>query len=385
MRERRRGYFSDLICGPAPENRSHITFSKGWAFGGRFCAVFLGERTWSDWSRVRLASAMGRGHRPSQACVTAALRERVAVSLGAGALSDIFHSSQGARGGEVSVPVENRLHLAKASSVCAAGTAMPPSQSRCAALRNRDTAFSLVELMVSMAIVCVLGAIVFVAARQAYASSSLAVSANNIRQLAAGGMAYLGDHDYTFWRYRTNDAANGIGATWWFGFESAKSLSSAEGQRNFDPTKGPLANYVPKGFRPDPSFALGGRAFKPKYRNGYIGVGYNTLLGGGFMGSGALKRQMTLADPSQVVVFFTAAQINTFQRPATARNPMLEEFYGIDEREVTAHFRHGGKAMVSFASGNAGFLPMDESTRDMRRPEANIGRFAPRGSGLFLE
>jgi len=385
MRKRLRSSFFDLVCEADPENRSNNIFSKGWDFDEGFCAFFPGERTRPGCSRVRPAPDVDCCQRPSEAFVTAAPRGRVPVRPRAGTLRETFQSSQEASEGEVSVSVENRLRLAKASSVCTAGTAMPPSLARSAALRNRDTAFSLVELLVSMAIVCVLGAIVFVAARQAYASSSLAVSANNIRQLAAGGMAYLGDHEYTFWRYRTTDAANGSGATWWFGFESAKSLSSAEGQRNFDPTKGPLANYVPKGFRPDPSFALGGRAFKPKYRNGYIGVGYNTLLGGGFMGSGMLKRQMTLADPSQVVVFFTAAQINTFQRPATARNPMLEEFYGIDEREVTAHFRHGGKAMVSFASGNAGFLPMDESTRDMRSPEANIGRFAPRGSGLFLE
>jgi hypothetical protein len=242
-----------------------------------------------------------------------------------------------------------------------------------------------VELLISMAIVATLGAVVFVAGREVHASSSLAVSANNIRQLAAGGMAYLGDNNYTFWPYSTTASATGSGTTWWFGFESATSMSSAEGQRNFDPTKGPLANYVTKGFRPDPSFALGGRAFKPKYRNGYIGVGYNTLLGGGFMGRGALRKQTALADPSEVVVFFTAAQVNTFQRPASARNPMIEEFYGIDEREVTAHFRHGGKAMVSFASGNAGFLPIDESTRDLRSPKANIGRFAPRGSTKFLE
>jgi hypothetical protein len=30
-------------------------------------------------------------------------------------------------------------------------------------------------------------------------------------------------------------------------------------------------------------------------------------------------------------------------------------------------------------------LPMDESTRDRRAPQANIGRFAPVGSRLFLE
>jgi len=275
---------------------------------------------------------------------------------------------------EFGVVIKKRFGSAQASIASTNATIMSPSK-----------AFSLVELVVSMGIVTILGAIVFVAAKQAYASSSLAVSANNIRQLAAGGMAYLGDNNYTFWPYRTNDTANGAGATWWFGFESSTSMSSPEGQRSFDPTKGPLANYVPKGFRPDPSFALGARAFKPKYRNGYIGVGYNTLLGGGFMGSSALKKQTTLADPSQVVVFFTAAQVNTFQRPASAQNPMLEEFYGIDQREVTVHFRHSGKAMVSFASGNAGFLPMDETTRDMRSPQANIGRFAPRGSRKFLE
>ena len=119
---------------------------------------------------------------------------------------------------EAGMVVQNRFRFAKVSSVCTAGTAMPPSRG-----------FSLVELMVSMVIVCVLGAIVFVAAKQAYASSSLAVSANNIRLLAAGGMAYLGDNNYTFWPYRTNDAANGVGATWWFGFETASSMSSQEG------------------------------------------------------------------------------------------------------------------------------------------------------------
>ena len=64
---------------------------------------------------------------------------------------------------------------------------------------------------------------------------------------------------------------------------------------------------------------------------------------------------------------------------------MLEEFYGVDEKEVTVHFRHNGKAMVSFASGNAGFLDMDESTRDPRMPKANVGRFAPKGDTTYLK
>ena len=319
----------------------------------------------------------GRVHRSSAAFVTTAPRGRVAGRPRTGALPGTFRQERGTGVPpvcEAGMVVQNRFRFAKVSSVCTAGTAMPPCWG-----------FSLVELVVSMTIVCVLATVVFVAAKQAYASSSLAVSANNIRQLAVGGMAYLGDNNYTFWPYRTNDVANGAGMTRWFGFESSASLGAPEGQRNFDPTKGPLANYVAKAFRPDPSFALGGKAFKPKYRNGYIGIGYNTLLGGGFLGTNELKRQTALSNPEQVVVFFTSAQINIFQSPASARNPMLEEFDGIDEREVTAHFRHGGKAMVSFASGNAGFLPMDESTRNMRSPKANIGRFAPHGSKRFLE
>jgi prepilin-type N-terminal cleavage/methylation domain-containing protein len=252
--------------------------------------------------------------------------------------------------------------------------------------RSGMNAFTLIELLIVIGIISILGVITATAARKVYTSSSLAVSANNIRQLATGGMAYLADNNNIYWPYlQNNDPANGLGATWWFGYETLSSKNKPEGQRDFNASKGPLGGYLNKCLRPDPSFALGGNAFKPKYRNGYIGAGYNVLLGGGFVGTAARQHQLQLQDPSKVVVFFTSAQVNTFQSPASAKKPMLEEFYGIDDKEVTVHFRHNGKAMVSYASGNAGFLPMDESTRDTRAPLANVGRFAPSGSTLFLK
>ncbi len=249
-----------------------------------------------------------------------------------------------------------------------------------------STAFTLVELLAVLAILLILGTISYGAISTIRKSSSLAVSANNIRQLSAGGIAYLADNNNVFWKYYDNrHPTNGRGITWWFGFEDNSSRSRPEGEREFDASKGPLAGYLPKNMVPDPSLTISGNAFKPKYKRGYIGAGYNTLLGGGWVGRDPLRNRLQLSDPAKVVVFFTSAQVNIFQRPASPSNPMLEEFYGIDAREVTVHFRHGGKAMVAFATGNVGFLEMDGSTRDSRYPEANVGRFAPAGSTAYLE
>lgn len=253
----------------------------------------------------------------------------------------------------------------------------------------REKGFTLIELLATVGIVATLGAVTFAGGWKVYASSSLAVSANNIRQMAAGGLNYLAENNYVYWPYRQPTPGGGI--TWWFGAEPLSSIGRPEGEKAFDPSLGPLGAYVPKGFKPDPSFSLAGNAFKPKFRNGYIGAGYNVLLGGGIFGGGSRMNYWKLSDPARVVVFSTSAQVNDFQSPASAGRPMLEEFYAIDAGQgaqagyPNIHFRHNGKAMVSFASGNAGLLEMDESTRDKRMPKANVGRFAPAGSTLYLQ
>lgn len=232
-------------------------------------------------------------------------------------------------------------------------------------------------------IIAVLAVMLAGAGWSVYRSSSLAVSANNIRQLSVGGAAYLADNNYIFWKYRDFDANDPGANIWWFGREPSDS-PAIEGQRILDPAKGPLGGYVPAAVRPDPSFRLTGRAFKPKFQFGYIGIGYNVLLGGGWLGTSTNRRLLELPQPGEIVVFATSAQVNTFQPPATSKKPMVEEFYGLDAYEVSVHFRHGGSAMVAFADGSASFLPMDKSTLDSRAPQAAIGRFAPKGSTKYL-
>ena len=248
----------------------------------------------------------------------------------------------------------------------------------------RNRAFTLVELIVVIAVMTVLFAVAAPAVWGAYKTSSLAVSANNIRQLAAGGAAYLGDNNYRFWPYRRNGEVGGTkGALWWFGFESSKSLSKPEGERTIDMDNGPLGPYVPRSIAPDPSFGFAGTPFKPKYKHGYIGVGYNVVLSGTNANTrwlatgGPPLRYWDLKDPGRTVVFATAAQVNTFQKPASPRKPMIEEFYGFDDdpkKNPSVHFRHAGSAMVSFANGSAGFIPLDPSLKDNRAPAADVGR-----------
>ncbi len=239
---------------------------------------------------------------------------------------------------------------------------------------KRTRAFTLIEILTVIAIIGLLTGIIIPTARQAILSSSLATSASNLRQIAAGGAAYLVENNHTFWPYRKNIRESGRrGVEWWFGFETLESMQRREGERWFQPGTGPLGGFIPAGPQPDPSFDFAGNAFKPKFQMGYIGIGYNVHLGGGWMGTGDLVRFSRIKEPARTVVFATSAQVNTFQKPASSDNPMIEEFYGIDEQFKTVHFRHRGEALVSYADSSIGFLPLEGNNRDDRDPDANVG------------
>jgi prepilin-type processing-associated H-X9-DG protein len=60
----------------------------------------------------------------------------------------------------------------------------------------------------------------------------------------------------------------------------------------------------------------------------------------------------TTINPTQLVFLADAAQVNTFQAPASAHNPMLEEFYYVSTNETTVHFRHRQRANAVFCDGH---------------------------------
>ena len=224
------------------------------------------------------------------------------------------------------------------------------------------------ELLVTISIVAVLAALLIPAVRSIYASSTDATSAHCIAQLNAAAQSYLAESNMTYWQYSSR--TNG-GTQWWFGFESAASLSSPEGSRWLDLNQGPLGPYIAAsgGMARDPSFSRAGNTFKPKYGSTHFAYGYNLLLPG--------RSSLALTSPGKIPVFATCAQVNTFQAPSSAKNPMVEEFYYFNATEKTVHFRVGGQAMIGFADGSAGYLPMMAGTLDSRMPGANIGRLDP--------
>ncbi|MEO6054552.1 MAG: hypothetical protein ABIP97_11105 [Chthoniobacterales bacterium] len=241
--------------------------------------------------------------------------------------------------------------------------------------KKTTRALTLVELLAVITVGTVLGSVLIPALWNTYVSSSTAVSAHVLEQLSIAGHTYLADNNNAYWKY-SDPSPDGM--QYWFGLDRS-GTSVPEGHRVLDMSRGPLGPYIALsgGFRHDTSFVQSGIAFKPKYKNGYFAFGYNSLLQD--------TRITSLSNPGKVVVFATSAQVNTFQSPASWKRPMLEEFYLINDKEYTVHFRHNGKAMVAYANGSVGLLSMDESTRDPRMPKANVGRFAPVGSKLYLQ
>jgi len=81
---------------------------------------------------------------------------------------------------------------------------------------------------------------------------------------------------------------------------------------------------------------------------------------------------MTMA--ADTVVFADAAQVNTFQAPASPSNPLLEEFYYVHELEKTAHFRHNKTANAVFGDGHVERERAVPDSYDLNMPEQRVGR-----------
>lgn len=233
--------------------------------------------------------------------------------------------------------------------------------------------FTLVELLVVIAIIAVLAALVLPTLGHAQATAARARCTANLRQLNLAAQMYWDDNEGRCFRWLGADVDNG--RTYWFGWLE----NGVEGQRRFDATRGALFPYLQgRGVEICPSLNYSMPQFKLKATGAAYGYGYNLSL------SAPLNRStVRVADvghPAEMLVFADAAQVNTFQPPASSSHPMLEEFYYISTNagEATVHFRHLHLANVGFCDGHVGTEPPLPGSMDLRLPDQWVGRLPDR-------
>ena len=229
----------------------------------------------------------------------------------------------------------------------------------------RRRAFTLIELLVVIAILGILAALLIPALARSKGSAQRIQCTGHLRQLGLATQMYWDDNGGACFRY-SSGITNG-GRQYWFGW--LESEVAGEGNRGFDPTMGDLWPYLKgRGVDSCPTLHPALAQFKLKATGRTSGYGYNLHLSG--------LKLTRIGRTSDLALFADAAQVNTFQAPASEENPMLEEFYYVstNRTEATAHFRHSRRANVVFCDGHVDLEKVMAGSLDMRLPQQFVGR-----------
>ena len=232
---------------------------------------------------------------------------------------------------------------------------------------NARRAFTLVELLVVIAVVAVLASLILPALARSKDSARRIQCVSNIRQLGLAAMMYWDDNGGQTFAYR--GAFTNGGDVFWFGWLQR----GAEGERAFDASQGALYRYLDaRGLAICPALEYISARFKLKATGAAYGYGVNRNLT-----APTLATIARMIRPADTVVFADSAQVNTFQAPASPANPLLEEFYYVHETEKTAHFRHRQTAVAAFGDGHVDRERAVPDSYDVNMPDQRVGRLRP--------
>ena len=214
-------------------------------------------------------------------------------------------------------------------------------------------AFTLLELVIVIAIIALLTAILMPALRGARAESRRAVCLSNLHHIGLATDHYLNDYNDRFWRYFQRERG---GMRWWFGFEPGGPGSGTD--RPLDTSRAVLAPYLRNADdrMQCPVFPYNASCFFRKFAARSASYGFNVLLGPPNPRATTARRDQLGQAPSSVFVFADGAHfdhnpgMNEGHYVEYKRNPRRRSGYG--------HFRHRGQAMVLYIDGHAEGQPL---------------------------
>lgn len=210
---------------------------------------------------------------------------------------------------------------------------------------RKSRGFTLMETLIVIAIILGVSVIGFQGLKAGRLRANQAVSASNLRQLAAANLLYASD----FQTY--SPAGEPKNRIRWHG-----GRTSAGGP--FDPEKGFLAEYLGLsrrvGICPEFSRHLSGES---SFENGSGGYGYNATYIGGMPGASFQpNRPANVGNPGRTLMFATTAfakgdglQEYPFAEPRQAVNPRWETTGAL---QPSVHFRFNSKALVGWCDGH---------------------------------
>lgn len=244
---------------------------------------------------------------------------------------------------------------------------------------SKSRAFTLVELLVVIAIIGILAALLLPALARSQRSAQRVKCTSNLRQLGLAAQLYWQDNDGHCFTTRTVMTNSGV--THWCGWLDS---TRPEGTRLYDFSAGKLYPYLgDSDARLCPSLNLASGRLKLKAANiVFFSYGYNGVSLSPTNASLPPVNISQIKRPTETALFADAAQVNDFQAPASRANPMLEEWYYLDNPTNHAssgyyphgHFRHAQKAGVVFCDGHVGMEEMLPGSLDRKLPSQFVGR-----------